>query len=285
MSSHVMLTLHAPEETVDCDFLAVLMPYPRAETIENPISMYFSATSGLIKKIIDTKYAEDAEVLGLLVLGVLSSAELYFRMILGELAQLCPLCGQYAEAQTIPVGANDFYASSGFPSVMSAFEHESLADSRKIASEIKRFSGFVCLDSESVRRALEDFALLCELRHCFVHSRGFAGLKAIRALGGKRSLHKILIKQQQALDFIKLSHNAVRAVNHYLGNEVINRWIDKDVLVGRWTDDKKLFNRYWRVFTKQGEDSYLGSPQKAYAVLKPIIRKRRQAFAAKVATS
>ena len=284
MSNHITLTLHLPEETVDCNFSDALVPFPSG-AMANPIADYFQTTGSLVKKIIDTKYANDAEVLGLLVLGVVSSAEFYFRTILSELSRTCPLCTLLTEAINIPSGSFAFYSSSGFSSTMSAFEHESLADSKKIFSEIKRFAGFVCSDNSSVKKALDDFELLCELRHCFVHARGFAGLKATRVLGGKRTVHKVLIKQQQALDFIKLSHNAVRAVNHYLSNEVLNRWIDKDVLSGKWTADKKLFTRYWALFSKQGEDSYLGSIQNSYGLVRPIILKRRQAVAAKVATT
>jgi hypothetical protein len=251
--------------------------------MENPITDYFMTTGRLVKKIVDTKYADDAEVLGLLMLGVVSSAEFYFRSILSELARACPLCVLHTEAINIPSGSIAFYSKSGFSPTMSAFEHESLADSKKISGEIKRFAGFTCSENSSVKKALDDFELLCELRHCFVHARGFAGLKAIRALGGKRTVHKVLVRQQQALDFIKLSHNAVRAVNHYLSNEVLNRWIDKDVLSGKWATDKRLFTRYWHLFAKRAEDPYSGSAQKAYAVVRPVILKRQQGIAAKVA--
>lgn len=284
MSNYLTLMLHYPEETVTCDFSSALVPFPKG-SMENPISDYFLTTSGLVKKIIDTKYSNDADILGLLVLGVVSAAEFYFRTVLSELSRTCPLCIQHTEAINIPSGSIAFYSQSGFSSAMSAFEHESLADSKKIASEIKRFVGFSCSDNSSVKKALDDFELLCELRHCFVHSRGFVGLKAIRAIGGARTVQKILIKQEQALDFIKLSHNAVRAVNHYLSNEVLNRWIDKDVLSGKWVRDKDLFSRYWRIFSKAGEDSYLGSVQRAYALVRPKVLKRQQAIAAKVAAA
>lgn len=284
MSNHVTLSLHHSEETVACDFSAALVPFPFG-SIENPISDYFQSTGSLVKKIVDTKYSDDPEILGLLVLGVVSSAEFYFRTILSELSRTCPVCVTHTEPINIPSGSNAFYLKSGYSSAMSAFEHESLADSKKIANEIKRFSGFVCADNSSVKKSLDDFELLCEIRHCFVHSRGFAGLKAIRVLGGQRTLHKVQINQAQALDFIKLSHNAVRAVNHYLSNEVLNRWIDRDVLCGKWASDKKIFTQYWKLFAKQGEDSYGGSMQDAYKVVTPLILKRQQAIAARVSVT
>ena len=280
MSDHVSLVLHHPEETIECDFKAVLEPYP-GPSANNPITDYFATTSSLVKKIVDTKYGNDAEVLGLLVLGVLSAAEFYFRSVLSDVSRVCPVCVNHMEAVNVPAGSFAFYANSGFSSSMSAFEHESLADSKKIAAEIKRFVGLACSDNSSVKKALDDFELLCELRHCFVHTRGFVGLKAARAIGAPRSLHKILIKQSQALEFIKLSHNAVRAVNHYLSKELLNRWIDRDVLAGRWSVDKKLFTRYINLFSKSGEDSYGGLANAAYAAVRPSIIKRRKAMAAK----
>jgi len=281
VSSHVTLSLHQPEETVDCDFPAALVSYPPGSTI-NPITDYFVTTGNLIKKIVDTKYSNDAEILGLLVLGVVSCAEFYFKSVLSQLTRVCPICESHTEALNIPIGSIAFYAQSGFPYVMSAFEHESLADSKKISNEVKRFANLTCSDNSSVKKALDDFELLCELRHCFVHARGFAGLKAVRAMGGTRTLQKVLVKQQQALDFIKLSHNAVRAINRFLSEETLNRWIDKDVVVGEWATDKELFGRYLNLFGKSGEDAYSGSAPKAYAQVRPVILKRQQAIAAKV---
>ena len=280
MSDHISLVLHQPEETVECDFTAALVPYP-GPSANNPITDYFATTGSLVKKIIDTKYGNDSEVLGLLVLGVLSAAEFYFRSVLSELSRMCPVCVTHTEAVNIPAGSFTFYAKSGFSSAMSAFEHESFADSKKLTAEIKRFVGFTCSDSSSVKKALDDFEMLCELRHCFVHARGFVGLKAARAIGAPRSLQKILVKQSQALDFIKLSHNAVRAVNHYLSKEILNRWIDRDVLVGRWATDRRLFSQYMHLFLKSGEDAYGGLSNAAYAAVRPVIIKRRQAIAAK----
>lgn len=284
MSNHITLTLHFPEETVSCNFPSALSEFPKTTFHANPITDYFSTTARLVTKIVDTKYANDAEILGLLVLGVVSCAEFYFRSILSRLTQTCPICERQTEALNIPAGAIAFYAGSGFAPTMSAFEHESLADSKKIAAEIKRFVGIACGDNSSVKAALDDFELLCELRHCFVHARGFAGLKAVRAIGGPRSLQKVLVERSQALDFIKLSHNAVRAVNRYLSDEILNRWIDKDILVGNWSKDKKKFVEYVDLFAKIGEDSYDGSAQKIYAAVRPVIVKRKQAIAAKVTT-
>jgi len=98
----------------------------------------------------------------------------------------------------------------------------------------------------------------------------------MRALGGERSLHKILLQQEQALDLIKISHNMVRAVNHFLADQTLNRWIDEDVLSGSWREDKRLFGRYWKLFTKADEDAYSGVAQNAYKDVRKIVLRRRR---------
>lgn len=282
MSKHLTLQLHLQEEAVTCDFASSFIPIPRGRR-PNPITDYFESTSTLVRKIIDTKYADDSEVLGLLVLGVISSAEFYFRNILGAVSELCPICVTHTESIEVMSGAAVVYADAGYALSMASLEHESLADSKRLIAQIARFSNLKISENSSVKKALDDFELLCELRHCFVHAKGFVGIKAARALGGQRRIAKVIVKRDQALDFIKLAHNAVRAVNHFLGNELLNRWIDKDVLVGEWSNDRKLFLPYWALFAKTGEDQFDGSPNKAYSKLRPLLRRRRQAMAARVA--
>ena len=284
MSKHVELTLHLSEETVTCALDSALIEYVPTSTA-NPITDYFSATSVLIKKIVNEKYPNDSEILGLLVLGVVSCAEFYFRSVLSVLGAICPLCEVHSESVNIPLGSIRYYSKSGFPTAMATFEHSSLADMKAIANEIKRFAGFNCMDDSSVKRALQDFEILCEVRHCFVHTRGFVGLKAARAIGGKRALQKLLIQQTEALDLIKFSHNAVRAVNRYLANQILTGWIDGDVLAGDWVSDRESFTRLWKLFAIPKEDEFAGSVRKAYAKVRQSVLKRRQAIAAKVRTT
>jgi hypothetical protein len=279
VSKHISLKLHAPEETLAVDFCSALTPVPGPLT-QNPISDYFATTGTLVQKIVSTKYADDAEVLGLLVLGVLSSAEFYFRRVLSEVTELCPVCKSNVETVNVPAASTGFYANSGFAATFSAFEHESLADSKKITSEIRRFAGLNCSDNSSAKVALDEFETLCELRHCLVHARGFAGLKATRVLKASRVPQKVLMSQVKALELIKVAHNAVRAVNRYLSDEIVNRWIDKEVLSGTWNRDKKAFTRWWNLFVVFDEDEFSGLPVHAYARVKPIVVKRLQAIAA-----
>lgn len=282
MSSHATLALHLSEETVTVQVDGILKPFP-GNPMTNPIGDYFSVADGLAAKLTKAPYDTDAEVLGLLLLGVVSAAEFYFRSVLGTSLDVCPLCRQHAELLAVPLGAFEFFSESGYSHALGAFEHESLADSKKIRGECKRFTGFELSKDASADKAITDFELLCELRHCFVHARGLAGLKACRALNSEyRSLQRLLVGKAEAFELLKLSHNAVRAFNRFLANSILNRWVDEDLFKGRWKEDKAAFTKVIEAFWIKGEDSYGAIAWKAYKPFQRAVQARRASMAAKV---
>jgi hypothetical protein len=281
VSKHVSLKLHAPEEQLDVSLADSTQQVPRGLQL-SPIADYFDATSRLKGKILAAAQSNDAELLGLMIIGVISAAEFYFRSILGRVIQICPLCARQAEATQVPVGAFGFYESSDYCFALGAMEHESLADAAKVTAYIGKLTGFKTNEDSSVAAALQGYESLCELRHCLAHARGFVGLKGSRALGlEQRALSKVLVNQTSAFELLKLSHNAVRSVNRFLLDSLVNRWIDRDVLSGTWMDDRDRFGMAWRSFSMAGEDGFNGNMRSAYAIVRQSIVKRQQAIAAK----
>ncbi|WP_175699610.1 hypothetical protein [Burkholderia ambifaria] len=283
MSNYVRLQLHKSEEAVQISAPGLMHKFP-GPTKESPIQEYFETANSLTAKIATSEHSDDAEILGLMLLGIVSAAEFYFRSALGGTLEICPISQRHAESINIPIAASQFYLGSGYSPALGSFEHESLADAKKIRGEIKKFTGFDIQDDTSANQAVEQFETLCELRHCLVHARGFAGLKACRALkSSERQLQKLLVGKTEAFELIKLSHNAVRAVNRFLVDSILNRWIDRDVLVGTWQADKKQFVALIEKFWVKGEDSFGSAPQTAYEPVKRVILMRKRAMAAKVA--
>jgi hypothetical protein len=281
VSKHVSLRLHEPEEQVQIAIADSVRPVPLGNQL-NPISDYFDATSRLKGKILTAAHAEDAELLGLMIVGVISAAEFYFRSVLGRMVQICPLCRRHAESSLVPVGAFSYYESSDYCFVLGSLEHESLADAKRVATSIERLTGFKTNEDSSVVAALLGYETLCEVRHCLAHARGFVGLKGTRALAlEQRNLSKVLVSQEGALELLKLSHNAVRAVNRFLFDALVDRWIDRDVLQGDWVRDRDQFGLAWRAFHVSGEDAFGGNVLVAYAPVRRVVAKRKQAIAAK----
>lgn len=282
MYKYGTLTLHQPEEDVTVATDGMLRPLP-PQNVVNPITDYFSVANGLASKLTQPPYDTDAEVLGLLVLGVVSAAEFYFRSVLGVALNICAVSRHKAETLQVPFAAHEFFKNSGYSYAMGAIDHESLADAKKIRSECKKFTGFDLSEDSSADKAIQDFEIVCEVRHCLVHARGVAGIKACRTLApGEHSPQKLLISKVQAFELLKLSHNAVRAFNRFLANSIVNRWIDHDVLSGEWAADKPAFVTLQQVFSLKGEDAYGGVPWKAYLPLRAAVRARKAAMAAKV---
>lgn len=281
MSKHVSLKLHEPEEQVHVSIADSVRQVPIGNRL-NPISDYFDATSRLKGKILTAAYSQDAELLGLMIVGVISAAEFYFRSILGRIVQICPLCSRAAESAQVPLGSFDYYGGGDYCFVLGAMEHESLADADRVANYIKRLTGFKTGGDSSVVAALAGYEALCEVRHCLAHARGFVGLKGSRAMAlDQRTLSKVLVSQEGALELLKLSHNGVRAVNRFLFESLVDRWIDRDILRGDWAEDRELFVLAWRAFFVAGEDAFSGNVRTAYSPVRRVVAKRKEAIAAK----
>ena len=131
MSSHVALTLHLSEESVSVDAAQVLQAYP-TPVKTNPITTYFLTANRIARKITRSENAHDSEVLGLLLLAVVSGAEFYFRSVLGATIDICPVCKRHAEPLLVPLAAQEFYDDSGYSCALGALEHESFADAKKL---------------------------------------------------------------------------------------------------------------------------------------------------------
>jgi len=281
VSKHVSLRLNEPEEQLNVSLAAATRQVPLGLKL-NPIGDYFDATSRLKQKILTAAFANDAELLGLMIIGVISASEFYFRSVLGVAIEICPICTRQAESTQVPVGAFSYYDCTDYCYVLGAMEHESLADASKVAGYINKLTGFRTSDDSSVVTALHGYESLCELRHCLAHARGFIGLKGSRALGlEQRTLSKVLVDQAGAFELLKLSHNAVRSENRFLLDSLLNRWIDRDVLSGVWATDRTRFEMAWKSFSMPGEDGFSGNVRAAYAVVRRSIVKRQQAIAAR----
>ena len=282
MSKHGTLELHDREETVAIDFAAVLKQVP-SDSGFNPITDYFEVADKLKAKIVGAGGATDAEMLGLLTIGVISAVEFYLRNVFGAVPAICPIARRHVEMTPIHAGATEFYKDSSMPHLLSGFDGESLADGKRIRAASEKFCGIKLSDDASVNKVIDDFDRMCELRHCLIHSRGYVGLKASNALRlSSRSPHKILMDRAQVFEVLKISHNVVRGVNRFVAEQVADRWVDQGVLSGNWAEDKLAFTAFFRFFCMQGKDRYGGVAYRAYQSYGKAARARASALMARV---
>lgn len=282
MYKHGNLELHASEESVSMDLTSLLQPVP-SRGAANPIGDYFEAADRLKSKILRPGDLADSEMFGLLTIGVISAVEFYLRNIFGRLPEICPLSRKHMEMSMVVAGGADFFAGSAFPQLLASFDHESLADGKKIRAACEKVSGLKLRDDASASKVIDDFDRLCELRHCLVHSRGYVGLKASNALAlTSRKPQKVLMQKADVFEVLKIAHNVVRAINRFVANEVANRWVESGVLSGEWASDKELFTALFDTFVLKGQDAYSGNAYRAYRPFQKAALARSAALLARV---
>lgn len=271
------LPLHKPEEALDINFAALFEQSPLF-TKANAISEYLTHTNELVRRLLRPEFKTDAEALALILLGVISSTEFYFRRALSTSLTLCPFCTVHTRQMTVPLVSYQYYRNQLDAVSFSALEHKSLAGAKEIKSEIARYTGFQIKGSSSAEKALDQFGKLCEVRHSAVHARGFlSSLSACTLSLDVSSTRKLRVSQSSVLDLVKVCHNAVRAVNRFLFTEILDRWIGQMYLTGVWNKDKKPFSALYASFVVTAEAKHGGNAAKAYKEVQAAIKSRTAA--------
>ncbi len=264
MSNSSTLDLNKPEETVVIDIRTAVARCKLPHHV-SPISDYFSYTQSLISRFIREDIRSDPTALSLLLLGIVSAAEFYFRSVITQTLSICPCSIKHSERVQIPLASLSYYGTETSSLGLSIFEHKSLAGSDEIKNEVQRLLGIAIPKTGSVATALTGFDTLCELRHAAIHTRGYISSKAASDLGiYAAALQQIDMAQAAAFDLTKLSHNAVRSLNRFLTNAILERWKAQKILTGVWVHDKKIFTRFFNVFVYPEESAFSNDVRLAY---------------------
>lgn len=196
----------------------------------------------------EPKALDDNEVLGrVLLLGIVSGTEKYFRSLLSRLIVCCPISRQAAADQMLSLHALDYYGVGQIG--LGLLENTSFAGSGEIAKATKKLTGIEWKEQDSVNEAISAFEALSHLRHAAIHARGELGPRNAKAL-------RIIPKGRQSLivKFAELQHaadiclNAVRAYNRYMFQRVVERWIGQKRLTGDWKKDRSEYGKLLALF-------------------------------------
>lgn len=230
----------APEGTfalVAGDFCGVEVPSP-----SSPIDDYYEYIGDLMT-LGDEARLEASDVLGrLLLLGLVSGVEQYFRSIIAGVLRMCPISREVAADQMIHFGALDHYGVEGVEAAL--FDASSLADAAEVRKRTHKLIGFQIAERTSTYEALEEFDKVCVMRHAAVHSRGTLGRGNVRDLGipladqGSRVLKLEFATLQQAG---AACQSVVRAYNRFVFRKTIERWGAEKNLTWEWEADGSAF--------------------------------------------
>lgn len=219
-----------------------------------PIDFYLINSRDIIQYGTPFQLNQMNKIGGLLLLGLISSAEGYFRSILSATLDICPICKNTAAEKQINLGGVLWHGKGEFR--RSAFEHMSFASGKDITSAAKGFLDFE-MKGSIFKTILADFDTICHLRHGLIHNAGI--------LPGRNAI-QINIKPynkpiEMKIDFAFLQNAAavidslVVTLNRALFAEMCGRWASSWRTRTDWQprEERKRFLQIWNVFSSKIE--------------------------------
>ncbi|MNH00311.1 hypothetical protein D3C79_595010 [compost metagenome] len=236
--------------------------------IPAPIDFYFERSREILQHGTNARLNEFDMLGGLLLLGLISSAEGYFRSILSTTLDICPVSRGTAAEKQINLGGVLWHGKEDFR--RSAFEHMSFASGKEISSAAKGYLGFD-MKGSIFNNILSDYDTVCHLRHGLIHNAGILpGRNAVQI--NIRSYTKPVAIQ---IDFAFLQNAAasidslVVTFNRTLFSELCSRWASSWRSRADWDPQKerKKFTQIWNAFICKSELATRTDKKKVTATL------------------
>lgn len=269
MSESALLTCNRAEEATTLDFDSLCNDF--VESTESPIDEYYAHATELLLRAGRPENANDHLLLGLLLLELVSSAELYFRKVLASVPNICPLVMASCEKQAMPFGATSFYPAEW--RALGVLEHAGLSGKNEIARLTRNITGIEIKENSSPGIALSDFEKVCQLRHAIIHARGRLWFRNVAELSLRvRSPRRVHLNVLGFQVLTLKTHNAVRAYNRFLVNAIVSSWIGQRILTGRWASDKRKFSALHALFFSRVDGLGEVNPRDAYEPVRQALR-------------
>lgn len=250
-----------------------LLCRPLVPEAVSPIDNCYTYLESLIP--LGTEQAlRDNELLGkVLLLGVVSATEHYFRAVLSRLLSVCPVARKHASSQAIPFGALDYYPSADLG--LGLLENISFSTVGEVRKQTQRLTGIDLKSAASLDAALADYEKLCPMRHAAVHAQGDFGHQNLREMGlplkGERLVLKVELEGFQLA--VAVCQNVVRAYNRTLYRKTIERWFAEKLLIAKWQDDRFKFSALFLLFYSNHDSEGSRKAYDSYRNLLPTLRK------------
>jgi hypothetical protein len=121
--------------------LGSLDDFLKEETLASPVDMYRRSIGQILQYGTQARLAESDFVGRLLIFGIVSAAEAYFRAILSSCIELCPVAQSIASKKMISLGGLLWHGQPGFS--RSAFEHTSFTSKEELTKVCREYLGFL----------------------------------------------------------------------------------------------------------------------------------------------
>lgn len=216
-----------------------------------PIDTFYNTSQDIFKIATPDLLNKFPSVGPLLLVGLVSATENYFRDIFASILRLCPIAKACSAEKNINIGTVLWHA--GLNIERGAFEHISLAGSDVIRKTCEQFLGYKIKENSSSYAMLKEFDKVCELRHSIVHSGLIiAGQNAVKLrISTGACILRIKVSFGQLQECGLICTTLVSSFNSELFQEVARRWaIDWPKQQSGWTTSKSnaLFKSIWDSF-------------------------------------
>lgn len=189
----------------------------------------------------------------LLVLGLVSSCEYYFRRILSEAVAICPISNASCAKHDIKYSAATYFSKNNIGLALT--DDSVFSGANNIIAETKRLTCLSVNDSDSLSAALSEYQKVCVIRHATVHSYGFIGGKNFLDLSLKTmGRYEVALTYDSFQEIAGVCLNLVRAYNGQMWTSIISRLITKEfLLLDSSIADIELFSNLVNIFWSNSE--------------------------------
>lgn len=223
----------------------------REERLNSPIDSYRRSISQILEHGNEQTLDTSDCVGGLLVIGIVSASEGYFRSVLSACIEFCPNARELASKQTINLGGLLWHGHKGYSK--SAFEHASFTSAEALKDVCKKYLGFLLRD-DVFKSILEQFETVCQLRHGLVHGDAILpGKNAVQLNIRKYEKPvRMIIRYEHLQDIAAVVNTLVLTFNRELFREMCKRWAVDWRKRADWdlsaSAEKLIFRKLWAIF-------------------------------------
>lgn len=208
-----------------------------------------------------TKSNEWQKLSNLLILGFISSVETYCRSIIRKTLIIDEESRRKSYQNTITYGAALHHKQDMLPEAL--LEGASFSSSKNICDTISSHLGInlrsTLQKNLKLKTAMDNFDVICQLRHCVVHRSGLLGSNNAISLG--MDDHRDFLEKPITLDIVavqniaSISESLVIEINNSLFKELLSRTIKTLQWEGNLNNDEDKFLPYYSLYISKELDS------------------------------
>lgn len=231
--------------------------YVETSPVSNsPIDSFYIERNSMLNAVTPSFANSNPTIPPLVLVGLISLTENYFREVLAGVISICPKAKQKSATKSLNLAT----AWIGFGEMeKGAFENTSFSDPKNVKKNLKDLVGIEVSTSNQISTPLDEFGKLCELRHAIVHSAGLlAGKNAVRLeLPNSRNAVKIKIGYSELQEAADVCTALVCAVNLELFINIATRWLREWPRTPAYQGQQlnSLFKEVWSLFFSEFDKS------------------------------